>query len=75
MTLKILILFAILAAALFCAYFLSRRRLRVRLASQSQIIQTTAGLVEYMDAGKGPVVVHVHGVLGGFDHWKWCQLL
>jgi len=75
MILKILIIFAILAVVLFCAYFFSRRRLRVRLASQSQIIQTAAGLVEYVDAGKGPVVVHVHGMLGGFDHWKWCQFL
>lgn len=75
MIIKILILFAILAVALFFAYFLSRRRLRVGLASQNQIIQTAAGPVEYMDAGKGPVVVHVHGMLGGFDHWKWCQFL
>ena len=68
MILKILIIFAILDVVLFCAYFFSRRRLRVRLASQSQIIQTVAGLVEYVDAGKGSAIVHLHGMLGGFDH-------
>jgi len=72
---KILIIFAILATALFIVYFFSRRKLRIRLTSQSQIIQTAAGLVEYIDIGKGPVVVHVHGMSGGFDHWKWCQFL
>src|SRR5512135_2861476 len=75
MILKIFITFTVLAAALFVAYFISRRRLRSRLGSQSQMIQTAVGLVEYIDVGEGPVVVHVHGMLGGFDHWKWCHFL
>ena len=72
---KVLIFIAVLAAFLFIAYFFSRRRLRARLASQSQVIQTAIGLVEFIDVGSGPVVVHMHGMLGGFDHWKWCQFL
>jgi pimeloyl-ACP methyl ester carboxylesterase len=65
----------ILASAFAGAYFYSRRKLRTGLASQSKIIQTSAGPVEYIDAGQGPVVVHMHGMLGGYDHWKWCQFL
>jgi pimeloyl-ACP methyl ester carboxylesterase len=72
---KVLIFIAVLAAFLFIAYFFSRRRLRARLASQSQVIQTAIGPVEFIDMGSGPVVVHVHGMLGGFDHWKWCKFL
>jgi pimeloyl-ACP methyl ester carboxylesterase len=75
MILKVLILIAVLAAFLLIAYFVSRRRLRARLASQSQVIQTAIGLVEFIDVGSGPVVVHMHGMLGGFDHWKWCEFL
>lgn len=75
MFIKILILFAIMAAAVFIAYFISRGRLQAQLASQSQIIQTAVGPIEYIDVGQGPIVVHVHGMLGGFDHWKWCQFL
>ncbi len=68
-------LFAILASACTGAYFYSRRKLRTGLASQSKIIPTAAGPVEYVDIGQGPVVVHMHGMLGGYDHWKWCQFL
>jgi pimeloyl-ACP methyl ester carboxylesterase len=64
-----------LTSAFAIAYCLSRRKLRAKLAQQSQIIQTSVGPIEYADVGKGPVVVHIHGMLGGFDHWKWCDFL
>ncbi len=72
---KRLYVFAALTLAFAITYFLSRRKLRAKLAQQSQIIQTSVGRVEYVDVGKGPVAVHVHGMLGGFDHWKWCDFL
>ncbi len=62
MILKGLIFIAVLAAALFIAYFFSRRRLRARLASQSQVVQTALGPVEYIDVGKGPVVIHTSAI-------------
>lgn len=75
MILKSVILVVVLTVAFASAYLLSRRRLRASLAAQSQVIQTPVGPVEYIDVGEGPVVVHVHGMLGGFDHWKWCWFL
>ncbi len=72
---KRLKLLPVLTAVIATSYFLSRRKLRARLASRSQIIQTALGPVEYVDAGKGPVVVHAHGMLDGSDHWKWCDFL
>ncbi len=75
MIVKSLVLIVLLAIVFISAYRLSRRRLRARLSLQSRVIQTAVGPVEYVDVGQGPVIVHVHGMLGGCDHWKWCQFL
>jgi len=72
---KIVYVLTALASASAITYLLSRRKLRARLAGQSQVIQTSVGPVEYVDVGNGPVAVHVHGMLGGYDHWKWCEFL
>lgn len=32
-----------------------------------QTVQTTQGPIEYMDIGEGPVVVTIHGAMGGCD--------
>ncbi len=33
----------------------------------AQVVQTEAGAIEYSDFGEGPVVVAIHGALGGWD--------
>jgi 2-hydroxy-6-oxonona-2,4-dienedioate hydrolase len=40
---------------------------RQRIASGSQIAQTSCGPIQYADHGKGPPVLVVHGAGGGFD--------
>jgi pimeloyl-ACP methyl ester carboxylesterase len=57
------------------AYLLDRRRLRKELASASQVAHTAAGPIEYVDAGTGTVVLHAHGMGGGFDHVQYCRFL
>jgi pimeloyl-ACP methyl ester carboxylesterase len=71
----ILIGLGLLVVFLAVTYLLSRWRLRKKLASASQIIQTTVGPIEYIDVGTGTVVLHAHGMGGGFDHVQYCQFL
>ncbi len=72
---RILIGISFLVVLLVVIYLLKRSGLRKKLAAASQIVQTSAGPIEYIDIGSGPVVVHVHGMGGGFDHVKYCQFL
>jgi pimeloyl-ACP methyl ester carboxylesterase len=61
---------ALLAGALVLILYAYRRDLtaaQARLASSSQIVSTPCGLIEYSDAGKGPPVLVIHGLGGGFD--------
>lgn len=39
----------------------------VRLESQSDLIETSHGLIEYSSFGEGPVVLVLHGTIGGYD--------
>jgi 2-hydroxy-6-oxonona-2,4-dienedioate hydrolase len=71
----IVITVLIVASLLVGFYMISQRRLRVKLASMSQILQTDAGLIEYIDQGTGPVILHAHGMAGGYDHIRWCEYL
>lgn len=64
-----------LVAFMVSVYLLDRYRLRRKLASASRIIQTAVGPIEYIDAGTGAVVLHAHGMGGGFDHVQYCQFL
>jgi pimeloyl-ACP methyl ester carboxylesterase len=64
-----------LVVLLVIIYLLDRWRLRKELASASRIVQTAVGSIEYIDAGTGPVVLHAHGMGGGFDHVQYCQFL
>ena len=38
-----------------------------RLSGRSDVIQTSAGTLEYATAGKGPPLLMIHGTGGGFD--------
>ena len=38
-----------------------------RLQSNSKVIQTAHGLVEYQAKGQGPAVIYAHGTPGGYD--------
>ena len=31
------------------------------------IVETARGPIEYVDIGKGPVVIPIHGAMGGYD--------
>lgn len=72
---SILIGLVSLVILLVISYLLDRLRLRKELASASQILQTAVGPIEYIDIGTGPVLLHVHGMGGGFDHVQYCQFL
>ncbi|MCB0108795.1 MAG: hypothetical protein KDE53_22900, partial [Caldilineaceae bacterium] len=32
-----------------------------------QTVETTQGIIEYVEVGEGPVVVTIHGAMGGYD--------
>ena len=44
-----------------------RHREQTRLQTGSQLIATTAGPIEYSSFGDGPVVLVLHGTIGGYD--------
>lgn len=71
----ILMLLVFFLTLLLITYIVARQRLRAELASQSQIVRTSLGPVEYVDIGKGPVIFHAHGMLGGSDHMRYCEFL
>jgi pimeloyl-ACP methyl ester carboxylesterase len=55
------------AAGIGLGYRSWRRRNRVLLRSNSQIIHTSRGPVEYAVRGEGPAVLVIHGCPGGYD--------
>jgi pimeloyl-ACP methyl ester carboxylesterase len=67
--------FGALVVLLVVAYLLDRQRLRKELASACRMLKTAVGLVEYVDVGTGPAVLHAHGMGGGADHVRYCQFL
>jgi pimeloyl-ACP methyl ester carboxylesterase len=48
-------------------YDRQKRETVARLQTDSQVVQTKAGQVEYAARGEGPAVLIVHGTLGGYD--------
>ena len=44
-----------------------KRELLLILKKNSSIVNTSVGPVEYVLVGNGPVIVAIHGVLGGYD--------
>src|SRR5689334_22715433 len=45
-----------------------KQRLRQRLQSESGLLETSRGMVEYQMEGAGPVVLVLHGSPGGYDY-------
>lgn len=68
--LKVLgIVLTLLALGVSLTYFISRNQLLDQLEAESQIVQTSAGPVQYALTGDvGPVILFLHGTPGGFDH-------
>jgi 2-hydroxy-6-oxonona-2,4-dienedioate hydrolase len=59
---------ALLASTAIGSHFKSALlRSHSRLRGSSKLIQTSAGVLEYADVGKGPPMLMVHGTGGGFD--------
>ena len=55
------------AAGIYLKYRGDIAEIRARLESGSQLVQTSAGLVEYAEAGEGIPLLLIHGAGGGFD--------
>ncbi len=55
------------AGAMYVAYSHDMQTIRERIATESQIIQTRHGSVEFKTWGSGPPVLVVHGAGGGYD--------
>ncbi len=55
------------AAAAYLAYRRDMAGIRVRLAIDSRIAETSMGAIEYAGAGQGPPVLVIHGASGGYD--------
>jgi pimeloyl-ACP methyl ester carboxylesterase len=51
-------------------YLLTYQKVRSTLQASSLIAETTAGPIEYLAVGTGPVVVIVHGTPGGYDQFQ-----
>jgi pimeloyl-ACP methyl ester carboxylesterase len=63
-----LLILLLLAGTWICWKFEQwKKEALVTLDEGSKIAQTTAGPVEYMDFGSGPVVLICHGAPGGYD--------
>lgn len=66
--LKRLLLTFFAIVLLILGLFLRWRQKEIaRLRSGSQLIQTSAGLMEYSTFGSGPAVLVLHGTIGGYD--------
>ncbi len=48
-------------------FYAWRSHIARQLLSQSSVIETNYGAVEYADRGKGPAVLLIHGTPGGYD--------
>ena len=55
------------AAVLFARYRRDLRRARLRISTGSRVAETSAGPIEYAEAGDGAPVLVIHGAGGGFD--------
>jgi len=67
MTTWIVFLAGSLMAAVMVSFFLWRHSALKRLQSGSVVAKTALGDVEYAQKGQGPVVVVLHGGVGGWD--------
>lgn len=55
------------SAFLYLRYRRDLRRARRRAATGSRVVETSAGPIEYAEAGEGPPILVIHGAGGGFD--------
>ena len=53
--------------SIFAAYSHDRQTTLVRMSTESQVLQTRHGAVEFTTWGSGPAVLVVHGAGGGYD--------
>ena len=53
--------------AVWLSFDAEMRDARAALVGRSQIVQTSAGSIEYADLGTGPPLLTIHGAGGGFD--------
>jgi len=60
----------VMAGAIYFTYRHDMNTTVQRLASESQVIPTPYGLVEFTDWGSGPAVLVLHGAGGGFDQGR-----
>ncbi len=65
--LGLFILASMTAAALLVGFTSWKRETIARLAAQSQVLQTSRGLMEYATKGEGPALLLIHGSPGGYD--------
>lgn len=65
--LVIIVVFAIWLVWVITNFRRWKRNLLLTLETNSTIIETEVGPVEYALVGDGPVIVSVHGALGGYD--------
>jgi pimeloyl-ACP methyl ester carboxylesterase len=67
-----LALLLLIAAAGYSSYRRDLRVARARVSSESQVVVTTSGPVEYAIAGEGTPVLVLHGAGGGWDQGLAC---
>jgi 2-hydroxy-6-oxonona-2,4-dienedioate hydrolase len=65
-----LIIFGVLIAATSIVYVRDMQALRDRIVTESKVIQTPHGPVEFQNWGSGPAVLVVHGAGGGYDQGR-----
>ena len=64
---RLLLAFLALALIVVGLFLRWRQKEAARLQAGSQLIQTSKGLIEYSTFGSGPVVLVLHGTIGGYD--------
>lgn len=65
--LLLVLVLGVAAIAVFVSFSLDMRQARAAIAGRAQVADTTAGPIEYADAGSGVPLLSIHGAGGGFD--------
>ncbi|MGE0113369.1 MAG: alpha/beta fold hydrolase [Steroidobacteraceae bacterium] len=68
--LSVVSLIIFIVGAIYLAYSHDMRTTLERLSTESQIMQTAHGPVEFITWGSGPAVLVVHGAGGGYDQGR-----
>lgn len=61
---------ALLLGGIYVSYLRDMHDIRARLTSQSQVISTQHGAIEFASWGSGPAVLVLHGAGGGYDQGR-----